>query len=63
MKIATCTSKKVKHVIIFVILATRYGIPDEDCHMHLQESETPAACHAVQHRPRLLPGLRSEAPV
>ena len=40
MKIATCTSKKVKHVIIFVILATRYGIPDEDCHMHLEESKT-----------------------
>ena len=40
MKIARCTSKKVKHVIIIVILATQYGIPDEDCHMHLEESET-----------------------
>ena len=34
------TFKCCKHVIIFVILATQYGIPDEDCHMQLEESET-----------------------
>ena len=34
------TFKCCKHVINFVILATRYGVPDEDCHMQLEESET-----------------------